>query len=359
MRSQTTRRGKLRYTSDRSRTGLSSKEDCRTVFHVERAKRLILDTRKIFELSSDICRAVPDTSLRKDLARRIGAHLSGTRKGRLRLPGRFPESVRELSKLGKSQLRRVAFWVTPGMSGQHTLKQSVLAYAQQVLPLGIWTRSSETLLPANLSIVARCPEKMVPTENGRAIWPSTPDFFEILELSRRGCSTSGLDKSPVGIFNPITRSEFNSNIKLATRIVRRQIVGIRFEKEVPREFLKYFRRLHGFLILTSRHAIPAGLVRFLASVWIVDPTSLWLVENCPFKFYLRRHCSSDFIRETVAVETTFHSQHGFALGKRTPLRTSVTLVHNGQSYHCSRVFSRAVVSQDAHSTEGPPSNAAI
>lgn len=78
-----------------------------------------------------------------------------------------------------------------------------------------------------------------------------------------------------------------SDIKLATLICARHIVGVRSDLEVPPRFLGYFRYRRGFLILTVRYSLPAGLVRWLLSLWAVDPHSLWLEWFGTLKSYLK------------------------------------------------------------------------
>jgi hypothetical protein len=81
--------------------------------------------------------------------------------------------------------------------------------------------------------------------------------------------------------------QFNTDIGLARRIIRRQVIGIRSDIAVPEKFWGYFRYRWNFLILTSPTSLPSGLTRFLASVWCTDPHSLWLERKVTLKQYLR------------------------------------------------------------------------
>jgi hypothetical protein len=86
----------------------------------------------------------------------------------------------------------------------------------------------------------------------------------------------------------VSRRELRENLGLATRIVSSQIVGIRSSVEVPRKFLKYFRYRQNFLILVGRHALPAGLVRFLLGQWCKAPYSLWLRRAVLLRTFLKK-----------------------------------------------------------------------
>lgn len=97
-------------------------------------------------------------------------------------------------------------------------------------------------------------------------------------------------ETPVGNsgFTQVSRREIHDNHVLATRIVSNVIVGIRSSEEVPKKFLSYFQYRGGFLILTVRHNLPIGLVRFLLGRWCVKPFSLWLRRAVTFKQYLKK-----------------------------------------------------------------------
>jgi hypothetical protein len=91
----------------------------------------------------------------------------------------------------------------------------------------------------------------------------------------------------------------SDDIRLATRVVKANIVGIRSSIEVPEEYLQNFGYRRGFLILTNRYCISAGLTRFLLGQWKKCPFNLWLKENCRLKYYLMRHTPSEMFGEVV------------------------------------------------------------
>jgi hypothetical protein len=82
--------------------------------------------------------------------------------------------------------------------------------------------------------------------------------------------------------------EFNRNPRLASRVIGQYVIGLRSDIEVPEVFLGHFRYCNGFSILTTPYKVPIGLARFLASIWITDPHSLWLSESGTLKKILRK-----------------------------------------------------------------------
>jgi len=257
-----------------------------------------LDSRKLFRLSGMILREVRDPSDRELLSRRLSDYLSRKRRGRLCLPRRFPQPVHTLSYLTRGQIRQMAYWVNSSMSANCTVDHRTASIMHRLAGGMIWTRVAEAAPSGHEAVVKRLPTKLVPRST-RAVWPSAPDLFEIVEQSRAGRIALIQDRIPLTVSGCLTRKAVSDDIRLASRIVRQQIVGIRFNMGVPEKFLGYFRRRYGFLILSTRHNLPSGLVRFLLARWIVTPTSLWLVEPCPFRNFLRRHRATDFIRDTI------------------------------------------------------------
>jgi hypothetical protein len=67
----------------------------------------------------------------------------------------------------------------------------------------------------------------------------------------------------------------------------RHVVGLRSDVEVPEKYLGYFRYRWGFLILTAPFILPIGLTRFIVSLWVRNPHSLWLEWFGTLKQYLR------------------------------------------------------------------------
>jgi len=277
-------------------------------------RSMVLESRKVFSLSGQVLHDVRDRADRELLSRRIGSYLSGKRRGKLHFPHRLPESVQALTYLSKRELRLAAYWVNPDMSCRWTTDSSTSAFMHRVAPGMIWTRTGDSPIPTFQAVVKRLPGKAAPRVTRKA-WPSAPDLFEILEQSRQGKVSLIQDRIPLTVDNCLTRKAVANDIRLASKIVRRQIVGIRIHMEVPRKFLGYFRRRHGFLILSCRHNLPAGLVRFLIACWIRTPTSLWLVEYCPFRLYLRRKRYSDFIRVPASTDAVIDPVSPERLGK--------------------------------------------
>jgi hypothetical protein len=259
--------------------------------------RLVDETdlqRNFHRLSGDLERSL-SVPLQQDLLRRIGKFLNGTGRGNLRLPRRFPENVRQLTKLSRTKLVAVAFRWKPDSGSTHYLSDNVSNFCKQAMPGQIWTRSKSNLPSTKSQNVVRLTRKHAPG-GARAVWPSTPDIFEMSAMTRLGKSRPSHKYVKLEIKDHLTRQQVSNNIRLATRIVRQFIIGIRSSIEVPAEFRPYFRSRHDFLILSTRYNLPAGLVRFLLGWWVRCPISLWLITPCTFKKFLKRHHISQFLR---------------------------------------------------------------
>jgi len=248
-------------------------------------------------VSGWLFQALPDSRDRIFLLKRVNGYLRSRRRGRLRLPQYFPREVRALCELSKTQLADRMFWVKPSTSLSSPLPKWAREFVSATLPGHIWTGTNNLLIhKANGVGTARLRKTDWPGVS-RSRWPSTPSFSEMMAMSRLGFSTTGLDKTRIVVNDHITSKQVRDNISLATKLVTNNIVGIRSGVELMTDYRQYFRLRHGFLILSTRHNLPSGLVRKLISRWIRSPTSLWLVENCPFKYYLKRHQPTDFIRD--------------------------------------------------------------
>jgi len=138
---------------------------------------------------------------------------------------------------------------------------------------------------SNREAVFKLPVDQWPSLSGRSLWPSSLTINELLEASQRGW-TEYPSIPPPPIITRVGVREFNGNPFLAKEIVRRNVVGIRSDLEIPKRYLDHFRYRRNFLILTAP-VIPIGLARFLASVWITDPSSLWLERMVSFKKFLK------------------------------------------------------------------------
>lgn len=263
---------------------------------------------------------MPERKDRIILQNRLNEYLNGRRRGKLRLPKHFPQEVRRLCDMSKTQIRISQYWVKPNSEVRHRLDRSVANWLHQVAPGYLWTRTGDSpVLEASRVAVPRLSKTRAPRST-RALWPSTPTFTEMLVSSRIGSKTPVRDNfKSLAVDNCLTLRETRESHVLITRIVRRQIVGVRAEVEVPGKFLKYFRYRHGFLILSVRHCLPIGLVRFLTAQWIKCPTSLWLVEPVRFKHYLRRHTFWDFIPKHVLQRAIDNCNFEVLLGKGSPV----------------------------------------
>jgi hypothetical protein len=250
--------------------------------------------RNFHRLSGELERALP-VPLQQDLLRRIGKFLNGNGRGSLRLPRRFPESVRQLTRLSRTKLVATAFWYKPESGSSHHLSDDVSSFCKQVAPGQIWTRSKQSLPTTKDQNVVRLTRKHAPGGT-RAVWPSTPDIFEMSAMARLGIARSRHRFVKLVVKNHLTRRQVSDNIRLATKIVSQFIIGIRSSIEVPAEFRKYFRSRHDFLILSTRYNLPSGLVRFLLGWWVKCPVSLWLTKHCTFKNFLKMHTISQFLR---------------------------------------------------------------
>jgi hypothetical protein len=124
-------------------------------------------------------------------------------------------------------------------------------------------------------------------EINRPLWPSSPTLNEWMEMIKRGASPCDRGR-PVGKTVRVSRSFQMYDILLTKRICSQHIIGVRSDVSVPEQFLGHFRYRQGFLILTSPYSIPSGLARFLVSLWVMDPHSLWLEWFGTLKQYLRR-----------------------------------------------------------------------
>lgn len=192
-------------------------------------------------------------------------------------------------------------WYYNATQLQPVLNKYQVELIRKVLPPG-----SVRLGYGNLSVhrrqereVLRLHETSWPSYHDGPAWPTTPTFNEWLEMIRYG--NFPLDRVYDNCTLQVSLRQFNSDIGLAKRIIRRQIIGIRSDIAVPAKYWGYFRYRWNFLILTSPTCLPSGLTRFLASIWCTDPHSLWLERKVTLKQYLRSVPKSVFNRSTYAV----------------------------------------------------------
>lgn len=274
-------------------------------------KQPCIQTRRIFDLDGGLLKALPKQSDRTLLRSRISQWLSGLRRGKLRLPDHFPQEVRRITELSKTQVRRSQYWMKSSTEIHHRIPRTMVTWLRKVAPSTIWaTNGKVPIVYANSVGLPRLNKREIP-RNPRTLWPPVQTFSEMLYCSRTGKSLPVQDNfKRLKVFNHLSPLDVHKHCDLATRIVRRNVVGIRFEMEVPRKFLRHFRYRDGFLILTVRHCLPIGLVRFLLSQWIKCPNSLWLLEQVRFKTFLKRKRFSDFIRDPGPLNTTIGCVEG-------------------------------------------------
>jgi hypothetical protein len=146
--------------------------------------------------------------------------------------------------------------------------------------------------------------------SGQYLFPSFPTFLERLEMIRSGYDPERKTRE-FGTYVRVSRSELNANSRLLKRFIGHRIYGLRSDIEVPDKYLGYFRYCNGFSILTAPRAMPIGLARFLASIWVIDPHSLWLerpetlkqsLREVPVRFLESSDDFSDFSFESDSEE---------------------------------------------------------
>lgn len=251
--------------------------------------------RELFKLSGWIQRLLTDESDQQKLIRRSNFYLTRQRRGKLNLPSYFPPEVKALSNLTKSQLRNRLWSVNSNSDIGCGPNRSTTNFIKKVLPFGELrtTRGSATADMANRERVKSLPKSDWPRVSGRAAWPSSPTFTEMLEMSRAGITASGLSKIVTPCNTRLSLAQYNENAVLACRIVSNQVIGIRSDMKVPEKFLPYFRYRWNFLILTVNR-IPPGLARFLTGQWIRNPHNLWLRDKCSFRNFLKNTSHTSF-----------------------------------------------------------------
>jgi len=122
--------------------------------------------------------------------------------------------------------------------------------------------------------------------SGNYLFPSSPTFLERLEMIRAEQQPRGRTRE-YGSYCRVSRNAFNENARLVKRLVGHRVYGLRSDVKVPAKWLGHFRYCNGFSILTAPRAMPIGLARFLASIWCIDPHSLWLERLETLKQSLR------------------------------------------------------------------------
>jgi hypothetical protein len=251
--------------------------------------RATFPTSKVFDFRWPFNYRCGSEAERIFLSGRINAYLSNHRRGSFKLPSRFKDLVCEVSKMTKRQLREKFFWNFSEKKLDRELHQHTIEMVERILPQTVWRPPKQSLdALARRVDTHRLASRDWPRD-ARSLWPSFPSLTEVLGMSRQGKTVSGLWSPRLTIPNCVTWNQARESRVLATRMVQRNVVGIRSTVKVPREYLPWFRYSRGILFLTVRYWLPIGLVRFLTSEWIRCPYNLWLQVPCRYKSYLKLH----------------------------------------------------------------------
>lgn len=227
------------------------------------------------------------------LTGRIRHYVYNHRRGNFKLPVRFRDLEAEVSKLTKSQLRQQLFTFKVDRALDCELDQHTIEWSGMVMPQTIWRPPKLNLDAAARQVdTHRLAEREWPRD-ARSLWPSFPSISEIVGMAGQGKTPSGLWSHRIRIGNPVTMKHSHDNHKIATRMILRNVVGVRSTVPIPRKFLPWFRYRNGFLILSVRYNLPIGLVRLLTSSWIRSPYNFWLQVPCRYKSYLRLYSLDD------------------------------------------------------------------
>jgi len=256
-------------------------------------------SRNLTEFSGWILRALPDGADREMFSNRITKWLSGIRRGKPRFPLRFPEEVRALSNMSKTQVRRSIYDFQNRELERFILNKNQTSYFQQVMPAGrIRTRNTNIgVLEWQRRKVKPLPRSCWPRLGTKPAWPCTPTFAEMVEMSRRGKTTRPMqfNAGQDTVQHCLSSAQVRADPDLCRSIVRQQFVAVRADTRISDKYLKYFRYRWDFLVLTADWCIPIGLARELVRIWRTDPYSLWLRDKCSFKCYLKKTPITDFV----------------------------------------------------------------
>lgn len=245
--------------------------------------------RQMFRLSAWIEKVVPSQSVGISLAERIFKKIYGLRRGKLHLPRGSPAELSYLTKLTTGQLRESVYAIDANHSERYRINGPVSDFVHRVIPGGhIRTVNGDISVHIRQSnSVKPMLESHMPRLGTKRVWPSSPTLNEVLSMSRRGITTTGLRTRCTPVKHRIHLSQYNSDIVMRARVISHQVMGIRSDIKVPEDYLRYFRYRENFLILWCRHNLPNGLVRFLTGQWIRNPHNLWLREKSSFKTFLK------------------------------------------------------------------------
>lgn len=284
-----------------------------------RALRGKFPTHRIFDLSGLLEKSCSSPDDRIFLYRRLNSYLNGRRRGSFKLPARFNELRTYVSGLTKGQVRGLVYLVRPSPPVERPLPKWAFDRVREAMPATLWSTVQMSFDSCARTVdTNRLSKRDVPRSAG-ALWPSSPSFTEMLEISRRGKTCSGLWKPKVSYKTHLSARDVKDSPKIATRIVTNNIVGIRPHVSVPPKFLRWFRYRDGILFLTVRYNVPIGLVRFLLGQWIRNPFNLWLRVNCRFKYYLKLQEPPSKDGDPDSSEADYESSERQETGSSSPL----------------------------------------
>jgi len=147
--------------------------------------------------------------------------------------------------------------------------------------------------------VGKLPRRSWPTDqrSGRPLWPSYPTISESWEAYWRNQDNPDSSLVVSYLSSPVQLKQVRDNPKLAEKVVRHNICGVRADVSVPGKYLHYFKYRWGFLILRPKTHLSIGVVRFLLSQWKRDRRELLQFKALPLRIFLRECVPSQFITE--------------------------------------------------------------
>jgi hypothetical protein len=152
-------------------------------------------------------------------------------------------------------------------------------------------------------------------EHGRS-WPTFPTLNESWEMVNRGkLPHHRLNSERANLISPYRIPARQIKPGARERAIANLVVGVRASIEVPKGTLGYFRYRWGFLILKRKAFLPKKLCQWLANLWKVDITGLFLLYPVRYNDALRRLPSS-----TQWVLSGFCRGHDVKAGGRPPRR---------------------------------------
>lgn len=219
--------------------------------------------------------------------------LTRSRRGKLKFPLWFPEEIRALSRVSRSEFL-TSVKKLPRKSVCHVVSPQDKEIILDKCPGHFYLSDQNYLIHEKNKYEAKMLQRSFwPRLGSRPAWPSSPTLAEYQEMIEKGKETLPFQKCEK-VNDSLTPLIVKQSPIIASMIVSRQIVGIRSSERVPREFLPYFRYRWNFLILVTRWKIPIGLVRFLLSRWKTNPHCLWLKRKVYLRDYIRSSPGKQF-----------------------------------------------------------------